>query len=193
MPLADDYRRHNEFYRAYGSTARRLERVQALLNLITTTILEKHTCEVSTNDYTQLTYTYTINGYNGCWQRKLPSMPSQDRMLCHPDGLRQCPTPRYRRYECSTGWQVGCGICLGVDISRNCGPRLGSGGKLSIEHCLHLVLLFSSLLPGLLLWITAQYKWRRHRFYYHQISVTGRSSVTVGRISRIITLSDTNR
>jgi len=191
MPLADVYRRHNESYRAYRSTAQRLERVQALLNFITTTILEKHTCEVSTNDYTQLTY--TINGHNGCRQRKLPSMPSQDRMLYHPDEFRQCPTPRYTRYECSTGWKVRCWIWLGVEISRNCGPRLGSGGKLSVGHCLHLVLLFSSLLPGLLLWITARYKWCRHRFYYHQISVTGRSSVPFGRIGRIITLSDTNR
>jgi len=44
-------------------------------------------------------------------------------------------------------------------------PELRTGGKLSIGRSFRLFLLFSSLLHTLLLlWISAQYKWRRHGF-----------------------------
>ena len=51
-------------------------------------------------------FMYTIDGYDRCRQRKLPSMPSHERKLYHPDEFRQRPTPRNTIYESGTGWQV---------------------------------------------------------------------------------------
>jgi len=44
MPSTDDYRLQDIFYRACGSTARRLKRAPTRLNLVSITILEKLTC-----------------------------------------------------------------------------------------------------------------------------------------------------
>jgi len=121
---------------------------------------------------------------------KLPSMPSHERKLYHPDEFRQWPTPKCTSYGYGTGWQVGCCMSSGVEIRRNWGPRLGSGGngsivlelrtggKLSIGRSFLLFLLFSTLLHTWLLhWISARYKWCRHGFYHLRISVNGRWSL----------------
>jgi len=114
--------------------------------------------------------------YDRCLQRKLPSIPSHEQKLYHPDGFRQWPMPRYTSYECGTGWQVGCIMISGMEIRRNWGPRLGSRGNRSIEFrnsgleesyqlgvpffCFSLLFSF----PYYITWISAQYKWRRHGF-----------------------------
>ena len=135
------------------------------------------------------------DGYKRCRQGKLPSMPSHERRLAHPDKFQQWPTPRYPSYKCSTGWLVGCCMNSAVEIRRNWGPRLGSGrnesivsesgteGMLSIGHFFWC--LFSSLLhTSLLLWISACYERRRHGFYHLPISVAGRWRFPGHRIHR---------
>ena len=72
--------------------------------------------------------------------------------------------------------------------------ELRPGAKLSIGRSFLLFLLFSSLLHTLLLlWISAQYKWRRHGFYHLRIQVNGRWSFPVHRIRRKVTLSGHKR
>jgi hypothetical protein len=83
-------------------------------------------------------------GYQRCRQRRLPSMPTHERKLCTSLTI---PTLTYAKiYELQV-WMVG-----GVWV-RKCIWRT--------------VLLFDvscSLFSASLLWIAAQYKWRRHRF-----------------------------
>ena len=133
---------------------------------------ETYVLGVYEGDYMQLTY--TIDGYDWCRQRKLPSIPSHERKLYHPDKFQQWPTPRYTNYKCGTGWHVGCCMSSGVEIRRNWGPRLKTGGNGSIEFRnsgldvryqlgVRFFGIFSPLHTSLLLWISGQYKWRRHR------------------------------
>jgi hypothetical protein len=60
-------------------------------------------------------------------------MPSHERKLYSPDDSDKALRQDDMSYECSTGWQVGCCMSSGVEIRRNAGPRLGSGGNGSIE------------------------------------------------------------
>jgi len=137
-------------------------------------------CRWMRRDYTRCNWRIRLmitDGNERCRQRKLPSMPSHERKLYHPDDSDQEPR-RDINHECGTGWHIGCRMSLGVEIRRNWDPRLGSGGngaiefrnsgreeKWSIERSFLLFLLFSSLLhTSLLHWISAWYKWRRHGF-----------------------------
>jgi len=202
MPLTDDYRLQDIFSRARTAQAR--------LNLVSIAIFrEAHLLDVNEwHETTQLTY--TIDGYDRCRQLKLPSMPSHERKFYHPDEFRPWPMPRYTSYECGTEWQVGWCSSSGVEIRRNWGPRLGSGGKGSIQFrnsglevsyqlgvpffCF--TFLFSSLSlchTSLLLWVSAPYKWHRHGFYHLPISVNGSWSFPVRQILRKVTLSGTDR
>jgi len=53
MPLTDDYRLQEIFYKAHGSTARMLKRAQARLNLVSITIFrEAHLLDVDECDAT---------------------------------------------------------------------------------------------------------------------------------------------
>jgi len=56
------------------------------------------------------------DGYDRCRQRKLPSMPSHERKLYHPDEFRQWPTPRYTGYR--NGWSEKYGFSSEVEIWR---------------------------------------------------------------------------
>jgi hypothetical protein len=117
--------------------------------------------------------TYTIDGYDRCWLRKLPSMPNHERKLYHPDDSDNDP----RRDIRATGMDGRRSMSLEVEIWRQ-------------DHfgCF-LVSLFSSYL----LWISARYKWRRHGFYHLLISINGRWSFPVRQIHRKVTLHGTDR
>jgi len=56
-------------------------------------------------------------------------MPSYKLKLYHPDDSDKDIHKDDMSYECSTGWQGGCSISSGVELRRNCGPRLGSRGN----------------------------------------------------------------
>ena len=87
---------------------------------------EAYVLDIDEWDETAL-LTYTIDDHRWLW-----SMPSHERKLYHPDDSDQ-ELRRDMNHECSTGWHVGCCMSLGVDIRRNWGPRLRSGGNGSIE------------------------------------------------------------
>jgi len=91
---------------------------------------------------TQLTY--TIDSYDRCRQPKLPSMPSHEPKLYHPDNFNNDLCRDIR----ATGMMV-----IGAWVRKS---RYGVG----ITFGCFLVSLFSSFL----LWITARYKWCRHGF-----------------------------
>jgi hypothetical protein len=112
-------------------------------------------------------------GYIRCRQRKLPSRPSHERKLYHPDDSDN----DLRRDVQATGMMV-----VGTSVWKS---RYGDG----ITIGCFLVSLFSSSL----LWISARYKSRRHRFYHLRISVNGRWSFPVHRIHRKVTLRGTDR
>jgi hypothetical protein len=44
----------------------------------------------------------TIDGYDRCRRRKIPSMPHHERTFYHPEELQQGPTLRY--WSCGYGW-----------------------------------------------------------------------------------------
>jgi len=139
------------------------------------------------------------DGYDQC---RLPSMPSHERKLYHPNEFRQRPTPTW--YELRVRyWMAGrmlyeFGSGDKEELRSEARERrkwvkrvseLRTGGKLSIGRSFLLFLLFSSLLHTLLLhWISARYKWRRHGFYHLRISVNGRWSFPVRRIHRKATV-----
>ena len=88
--------------------------------------------------------TYTIDSYDRCRQRKLPSMPSHEQKLHHPDNSDN----DLRRDIQATGMMVVGGWVRKL--------RYGDG----ITFGCFVVSLFSSSL----LWITAQYKWHQRGF-----------------------------
>jgi len=77
--------------------------------------------------------TYRIDGYDCYWQRKPRSKPSHQLKLYHLDDSNKDLCQRGTSYECGTGWQVGCCMSSGVEIRRNWGPSLGSGGNGPIQ------------------------------------------------------------
>jgi len=90
--------------------------------------------------------TYTIEGYDRCRQRKLPSMPSHERMLNHPD---DSDNDLHRDIRAT-----------GMDGRRS----MGSVRKWSYGGRDHFWMFLVPLCSSSLLWISARYKWRRHGF-----------------------------
>jgi len=82
------YRLQDIFYRACRSTAQSSDSARTLELGKYNHCREVYVLDVDKWDAT--THTWRIRsmiteGYNRCWQRKLPSMPSQERTLYHPD------------------------------------------------------------------------------------------------------------
>jgi hypothetical protein len=59
------------------------------------------------------------NGYERCRQRKLPTMPTDERKLYHPDDSDKDLRHDDMSYESGTGGHVGCCMSLAVEIRRN--------------------------------------------------------------------------
>jgi len=107
--------------------------VIAHLNLPSLTMYrEAHLLDVNKWDE-PVQLTYTIDGYDRYRQRKPRSVLSHEQKLYHPDDYNKDLCRRDTSYECGIGWQVECCMNLGVQIQRNWGLRLGSGGNGSIE------------------------------------------------------------
>jgi len=104
MPSADHYQPQNSLYRACRCYAQSSDSASALQLGMNNHFRGTYVLGVYECDYTQLRY--TIDGYERCRQRKLPSMPSYERTLSHPDQFAPRHTPRYTSYEGGTGWQV---------------------------------------------------------------------------------------
>jgi len=118
------------------STAPRLKRMQARLNLVSINIFrEAHFLDVNELDMpTQDWYIrFTITDvYEQCRQRMPPSMACYKGKIYHTDDSNQ-DLHWDMSSERSTGGLVGCCINSEVGISRNWGPRIGSRGNGSIE------------------------------------------------------------
>jgi hypothetical protein len=130
MALTDDYWLQDLFSVACGSTAESSDRASSLELGKYNHFTETYVLGVYKWDYRQLTY--TIDGYNRFRQLKLPSMPSHEQKRYHPDDSDKDLHRDDMSYKRGTGWQVGCCMRSGVEIRRNWGPRLGSGGNVSI-------------------------------------------------------------
>ena len=131
MPITDDYQLQDIFSRVCGSTAESSDSARSHDLGKYNHCRETYKLGVHQWDYTQLMY--TIDSYDLCRQWKLPSIPSHDRKLYPPHNSDKDLHQDVMKYECSTGWQVGGCMSSGVEIRRNWGPRLGSGGNGSIE------------------------------------------------------------
>jgi len=195
----------------------RAQTVQVCLNLASITIfIEVHLLDDNELNETMQS-TYTFDSYGWYQQRmhplmphdewKLPTMPTHERTLYHPDEVWQWSMLRYLSYKCGTGWQVGCSMSSAVEIRHNWGPRLGRGGNGSMQsrnsgfeerYQLGIpVFCFSPLfysLPdtSLFLWISARYKWCQHEFYHLRISVNGMWSVALRQMRRKVGMSCTH-
>jgi len=129
-------------------------------------------CRRMRRDYTTMRLMYTIQSYDQCRQRKLPSMPSHERKLYYFDDPDN-DLCRDTSYGNDGRWSMG----LAVEIGRQDHFWMFSW------FCL----LFCSSR------ISAQYEWRRHRLYHLRISIDVRWSFPVARIHRKVTLSGTDR
>ena len=87
MTLTDNYWLQDIFYRACGSYTQSSDSASALELGKYNHFRVTYVLGVYERDYTQLMY--TIDGYDRCRQRMLPSMPSHERKLYHPDKFRQ--------------------------------------------------------------------------------------------------------
>jgi hypothetical protein len=103
-------------------------------------------------------------GYVRCRQRKLPLIPSHEGKLSHPDDSENDPCGDIRATSMYGRWSMG----LEVEIWR----------------WDHVGCFYDSLFSSPLLWISAQYKWRRHGFYHLRNSVNGRWIFPVRLIRR---------
>ena len=113
----------------------------ARLNLVGVTIVDKLISEISTN---RMQVTYTIDGYDRCRQRKLPSMPHHKRKLYQSDIYDN---------DQSLEFHAAAMMDVGVWVRKSrYGDRITFG-------CFLVSLISSSLV-----WIWAQYKWLQHGF-----------------------------
>jgi len=116
MPLTDDYRLQDTFSRACRSTTWSSESASRV----------EHDYSIDVYHWWLPTATADA-GSRSSNQCQLMSGSSTART--NSDNERN----QNMTYECGTGCQVGCCMTSGVEIRRNSGSRLGSGGNGSIE------------------------------------------------------------
>jgi len=147
-----------------------------------------------------------MHGYQRCLQLKFASMPSRVRKLYNPDDSDEVQRRDDIRYLCGTGWQVGFCMRSGVEIRRNRGPRIGSGGNGSIEFRnsgqeernqsgVPFCHFFSSLLFTILLYFFGSWPSTQGvgvGFYHLQVTAQWRCSFPLRRIHQKATIQCTS-
>jgi len=91
-PSTDDYRLQDILNRTSGSSAHSSDSASTFEHGKINDLGETYVLGFYEWDYTKLRY--TIEGYDRCRLRKLPSMPSHERKLYHCNKFRQWPMPR---------------------------------------------------------------------------------------------------